>query len=874
MTGSLLALFERIPNEDAIALAPGAGWLMLFLAATAGLIFIINHRVWRRTFLRAEDPRAMAVFRIAFAFCAMCNINGLWELFEYLFTDEGIFLTDVARQVFARDQFRGFGNGLAGDPYGFFGWRGIWEFLKGPKYSLLFFWDSPRAFWIHWAAFQISITALLVGFKTRYTKWIAAFLFHSIIQRNNIFWEGTENIYRCFFFYLCLSRSGHAYSVDNWLRCRKLKKQGLLSVRGGPGDGAGWAPDEDHPKGLQAIYRRIPSWPRLLIILQCGALYCYTGVVKNGSVWWNGDAMYYALNLDHFYRLPPQKLSAIFGTTLFRVNTYVTHIWESLFPVVIFGMFARFGLRERLARPHRSVQLVNTLAWVAFGLGTLALCEYLWPVHFARSGKPVGGFAFWSKGWWTLQKAQWSFGIGWVLSMALIWWGWRRLRDRPFHVTLRGRTFVLDLDWFLKWTVGRRIWVFVGFVFHLHAFVLMNIGWFQPGASTGFLAFVSGTEMALIGVVMARAIGRLKPLRPLIPQWVRDGGDPTPAEDPTLPHLHHDGVRLPMSTMVLGLVIATAGVFLQYKEVVSYGWTLVGLFAFLSGSMWRESRARPSPNEVLADPYEGAPEQRLTSRQMTEPWAYGPLGRLLANCLVIYQIVGVACWLLPDKDSFKWRTETHAPFKWWLRTTQTTQGWKMFAPNPPRSNRFLKVLLTDSEGEVWDMRTDIYAEENRPEPWIWYTRQRKINRRIGGSEGGKGSWYQKWHARYFCREWQRQHDGEVPRKVELINVTYPIPKPEEVFKRGPYDPRARLAKLGKEKVVYTAKCRTEVGAQLVNEIRARHGVAPAEIQIRRWSAMRGRESSWERFLENQRKKEEREREAKAAEKADKAAKKE
>ena len=48
-----------------------------------------------------------------------------------------------------------------------------------------------------------------------------------------------------------------------------------------------------------------------------------------------------------------------------------------------------------------------------------------------------------------------------------------------------------------------------------------------------------------------------------------------------------------------------------------------------------------------------------------------------------------------------------------------------------------------------------------PIPWIWYTRQRKMNRRIAGSEGGNGEWYQKWHARYLCRQWQLDH-GELP----------------------------------------------------------------------------------------------------------------
>ena len=29
-----------------------------------------------------------------------------------------------------------------------------------------------------------------------------------------------------------------------------------------------------------------------------------------------GDSLYYALNMDHFYRVPPQYLSAVFGTNL------------------------------------------------------------------------------------------------------------------------------------------------------------------------------------------------------------------------------------------------------------------------------------------------------------------------------------------------------------------------------------------------------------------------------------------------------------------------------------------------------------------------------------------------------------------------------
>jgi hypothetical protein len=36
--------------------------------------------------------------------------------------------------------------------------------------------------------------------------------------------------------------------------------------------------------------------------------------VKNGAVWAKGDALYYALNMDHFYRFYPQEVSSVVGT--------------------------------------------------------------------------------------------------------------------------------------------------------------------------------------------------------------------------------------------------------------------------------------------------------------------------------------------------------------------------------------------------------------------------------------------------------------------------------------------------------------------------------------------------------------------------------
>ena len=303
-------------NDQAVALSPTIGWLLLACAVAAVLLGIVQADRWRRLWLRTEDPRALGLFRILFAVFVLLNVGGLWEHFVFLFTDEGIFSTDTARELLAREQFVGYGDGIR-EAAGFFDARAVGEFLKGPKYSLLWFWDSPTAFMVQFWGFAAVTVAFMLGWRTRLMGVLSWFGMHSITLRNPLFMEGTELVYSCIFFYLMLSQCGRAYSLDNWLRCRRLMRAGKLSRPGGPGDGAGIPPSPEFPRGLEAIYRRVPAWPRLLMMLQVATIYVYGGCAKNGDLWLSGDSLYYALNLDHFNRVPPQYMSAVFGTNLF-----------------------------------------------------------------------------------------------------------------------------------------------------------------------------------------------------------------------------------------------------------------------------------------------------------------------------------------------------------------------------------------------------------------------------------------------------------------------------------------------------------------------------------------------------------------------------
>ncbi len=822
----LLAFDDKVPNEAAQALAPTTGWLMLLGAVALVALLLLDHERWRRWWLQLEDPRSIGLYRIVFGFFVICNMNDFWEYFTFLFTDEGIFTADVARQVHAKAQFDGFGDGLTpDDPWGFFDFRAVIEFLRGPKWSLLYFWDSPTFFWWHLGAFEVCAALFMIGFRTRLMGVLTLFLMNSIFFRNHLFWEGTELVYRVFLVYLVCAKSGHAYSVDNWLRCRKLRRKGLLSERDGPGGGAGLAPDDDHPQGLQAIYRRIPAWPRRLMMMQLGAVYAVTGILKNGGVWAKGDAIYYAWNMDHFYRFYPQQITAMFGTNLLRLATWFTHWGEATFAVCVAGVMY-FWARTQGFTPAtgiRKLLIRLCLAIIAFVIA--AMVWVTWDVHFSPTIVPDP----------TLSKQLFVGGM--VVAMLGLWWLWNRLERKPFTVRTLFRIRPLqqplkvDRAFVMSWTMGRRLWI----PWHVSVmggiFVLMNIGQFQTAMLSATIFFFTGEEIARFGHFVGRRL-RL-PVKP-----------PLPPEDPTLVarHLHRDTAHFPQWAMWVVLAGVLTGIFVKVQwapEWWSRIWMGTALFAAgVAFQTWRSTRGRKAPESVA-------------------PWAYGPFGRFVVSGLLAWHIAAVAVWLLPDKDCLdSWRNPARQVFTKYLTTTQTDQGWGMFAPNPPRSNVFLKVLVTDADGEVYDMKTDVYAPERKPIPWIWNDRMRKMNRRIIGGESGNTQWYRKWYARWHCRQWQLDNEGRIPQKVELVKVWYAIPPPEETARKGYYIPEDLLERTGHEKIEHTERCERTVMGQLPNEIRERHGLPPLPegVEYKPW--LKHKKRAWERKLAKERGEEE------------------
>jgi hypothetical protein len=206
---------------------------------------------------------------------------------------------------------------------------------------------------------------------------------------------------------------------------------------------------------------------------------------------------------------------------------------------------------------------------------------------------------------------------------------------------------------------------------------------------------------------------------------------------------------------------------------------------------------------------------------------------IVASVFLSYHLLVLLTWNTPSKGlSKKFHTTMLDKTKGrpYFRGTSNTQSWSMFAPNPNRTNVFIRVLVTDLNDDTYDLKHDIYKVDRYP--YWFYDRMGKINRRIDGKKS-----YQRVYGAWVCREWEREH-GELPKHVQFVKRWTKIPTPQEARRMGwGYDPWELPAKQKEQEKIDCAKT---VHAQLPPRLRERYGMEPApedhfrDVRIATW----------------------------------------
>lgn len=470
------------PPVDVSGHLPIATTLLWIAFACLLLFWVARPELWRRLWLERVDPRPAGLFRIVFGLVVLWTLLDLIPMARFLFTDEGLWLPSLAR--------RNYGGELRNlwDPeHGFeHWWSPIQAFLGVPdhpwearpwtgKFSLFHIRADPAFVYAVYALTCGAVMAMILGVRTRLATLLSWLLVNSVYMYSPIWYSGADTVIRCFLFLGVLTRWGEAYSLDAWWR----RKREILA--GAP--------------QLPAL-KKIPAWPLRLMMLQLTIIYCATGVLKAGFTWLDGTALFYALSLDHFYRHPAQIHVATFLQVIgfLPLATWITKVWETLFPLALIGAALKVFERERAAGLWPAAAAWRR--WLSYGLlvAVVVILAYV-----------AGLVAFYyynpDEAPWPITKvqAQVIATTACLAAPALLTGGLLWLRAR------RPRWYA----WTLRWLFGKRLWLGIGAAMHAVIDVLMNVGLFVQVMFAVYIPWLSGAELdAVWRTLMSR------PLRP------------------------------------------------------------------------------------------------------------------------------------------------------------------------------------------------------------------------------------------------------------------------------------------------------------------------------------------------------------------------
>lgn len=189
-----------------------------------------------------------------------------------------------------------------------------------------------------------------------------------------------------------------------------------------------------------------------------------------------------------------------------------------------------------------------------------------------------------------------------------------------------------------------------------------------------------------------------------------------------------------------------------------------------------------------------------------------PLRRLALGLVLAHHACALLLWQMPRSAL---REPARAMVEPWMDVTFTRQLWSMFAPNGPVRNQTVRTTVVVGD-ERHDLRTEL--EHDLQRPYLLHDRWRKIDEGVSGYRSNLAPW----HARWVCRRWVLDHDGEVPTEVVLERVVVPFAPAEVVDREAWFWAHAEV-----EPIVRVACAQTRFGVPTA-EIMARHG-----LQVRR-----------------------------------------
>lgn len=484
-------------------------WLALALAVA---FFVLRPELWRRVWFRRIDPRGPALARIALAITAIWTFADLLALQgEWLFTDQGLYLTDMARKSYG-GKFRK----LWHPEHGFEHWWDVFMVLTD-RWTVLHIRSDPPFVYAMFGVFFVFGTMMALGLWTRVASVMTWVLALQLYNYNALYYTGGDTVLRVMLFLGMFIDWGQAYSLDAWRRRRKAILSGATQV---------------------PAHKLIAAWPVRLMMIQLACIYCATGLLKSGPTWANGTAIYYAVNLDHFYRWPMHLVYAwAHKLYITRVITVMVHWWEVLFPLVLVGELLRGVDNDKASKIWQG----PVPRWTLYGLGLIVSILAVWNAPIWARTAPLFVLALMilvDRKWlgeadksgrgpvaWTIRGFSWMCVAALVMIAAYLadisvfyyftppknMPAWVHDKDLIRSLASAGTVaiplvlisiIVILRTWMPRayritrdWVFGKRLWISLGLLFHIGIDLMMNVGTFVQVMIAVYPIWLAGEDV-------------------------------------------------------------------------------------------------------------------------------------------------------------------------------------------------------------------------------------------------------------------------------------------------------------------------------------------------------------------------------------------
>ena len=206
-------------------------------------------RAWSNFWFRPTSAGPLGLFRILIGLIALAHLGLLANESDYWLSDQGLYQGTEAVE------------------------------LAGPlRPSPLQYFQSPLSISLYIGVSAFVAVLFTVGYKTRISAALLYFVVLTIQHRNIYSHGGPDSLLLILLFYLMLSPSGAAFSIDALQRARK--------------------------RGTLAEPLIVP-WAQRLIQLQIALVYFDTAILKaHGGTWLDGTALHLVLTNGEFSRFP------------------------------------------------------------------------------------------------------------------------------------------------------------------------------------------------------------------------------------------------------------------------------------------------------------------------------------------------------------------------------------------------------------------------------------------------------------------------------------------------------------------------------------------------------------------------------------------